>query len=394
MSRRPIRRILLLTHEFSPFRGGIARVAEGLAQGAVECGLNPLVFAPSYGGDTGEEDRVRPYRVRRFEGDFCSIVSQRRLTRYALQCDRVIRSEEADLVHAVCPASQMATTALSFLRRLHVPHVFTVHGTELLRYRGELIPRLWMRDAFRRASAVAHVSHAVRKRFHRDFTAPRSHTFVSYPGIDEVWFGPESEDGTALRTSWGAGPKDVVVLTVARRVYEKGHDRVIEALASEASDIRCSVTYVVVGTGPEDYARDLTNRARAGGVRLRLLGQIPDRALLGVYDASDLFVMPSRRTPTRLEGFGLSYLEAGARGLPSLACDTGGAGEAILDGETGILLPEAPEPARVAEALGRLIRDEALRIRLGEAARVRARRFTHRRHASEVYTRFADLVGS
>lgn len=389
-----MRRILLLTHEFAPFRGGIGRVAEGLAEGAARSGLAPTVYAPSYGEDTAAADRAKPYRVIRFDGDFCPIVSQRRLARFARLCDGVIRREEPDLVHAVDPAAQMATTALSYLGRLRRPWAFTVHGTELLRYRGEWIPRLWMARAFRRVGAVTLVSRAVRERLHRDFTAPRSRTFVSYPGIDGLWHGPDSGRRGLVRERWGADPADVVVLTVARRVREKGHDRVIEALATEPEELRRRVLYVVVGGGPDDYARDLESRARKGSVRLHLAGEIPDAALLEAYDAADVFVMLSRRTPTRLEGFGLTYVEAGARGLPSLACDTGGVREAVVDRETGILLPGNPTRDLVARELGRLIRDGSLRNRLGEAGRARAGSFTHERHASEVYGRFATLIGS
>ena len=106
---------------------------------------------------------------------------------------------------------------------------------------------------------------------------------------------------------------------------------------------------------------------------------------ISVYDAADLFVMLSRTTPTRLEGFGLTYLQAAARGLPSLACSVGGVPEAVRHGETGWVLPAEAGPRAVGAALARILEDEELRRRLGEAARRRSRHFTHARYASDVY---------
>lgn len=379
-----LQRIALLTHEFAPFRGGIGRVAEGLARGAVEGGRDPVVLAPDYGG-ASERDEDRPYRIVRFPGRHCSIVSQRKLMRYARQLHGLLGPLEPELIHAVCPASQMALTALSWFGALPAPHAFTVHGTELIRYRDELVPRLWMRRAFRRTVGIAVVSRAVESLLHDSFRVPDGRSFVSHPGIDPVWHTEAPTDREQMRRSVGAGPDDFVVLTVARRVPEKGHDRVIQGLAGLSADRRGRLLYVVAGTGPDDWAMEIETLARASGVRLHLTGKVPDIELVRLCDAADLFAMLSRRTATRLEGFGLTYLEAGRRGCPSLACDTGGVSEAVLDGETGILLPEDASAERVTRAIVRFLDDPAFRERAGGAARRWAADFTYRRHAREVF---------
>lgn len=73
-----------------------------------------------------------------------------------------------------------------------------------------------------------------------------------------------------------------------------------------------------------------------------------------------------------VEGFGLVYLEAGAHGLPVVAHAIGGVPEAVIDGETGLLVPPGDQPALTA-AFTRLLADPVLRRRLGEAGRARAR---------------------
>ena len=380
-------RILLLTHEFAPFRGGVASVAHGLAAGALALGLEPVVFAPDYHADCSTEDAARPYQVVRFPGDFCGVVSFRKLVRFTRACGRAVRALAPDRIHAVDPPAQMALTALSRFGLVR-DYLFTVHGTELLRYRAELVPRLWMAGGFRRAAAICAVSAAVRERLHKDFRVPRERTFVSHPGIGEDWFGTPPADRSALRTDWGAGPEDLVVITVGRRVFEKGQDRVVEGLARLPDAERRRTLYVVVGTGPEAYAGELRARAASAGIRLVARGSLPDAELIRACDAADLFAMLSRETPKRLEGLGLAYLEAGARGLASLACATGGVAEAVKHGETGLLLEAGAGPAAVSGAVASLMKDPALRRRLGDAAREHAGRFTHVRHAREVYGRY------
>jgi glycosyltransferase involved in cell wall biosynthesis len=103
---------------------------------------------------------------------------------------------------------------------------------------------------------------------------------------------------------------------------------------------------------------------------------VPDTADL--YAASDLFALPSY-----LEGFGLVYVEAAFHGVPSIGADMGGTREAILDGETGLLVPPG-DRAALAGAIQRLRDDAVLRRRFGAAARARARaRFAPARMADE-----------
>lgn len=351
-----------------------------------------MVVAPDYGTDTVALDRERPYPIERFPGRHCSMVSPRKLFRYARLLHELLPRLDPDLVHAVCPASQMAVTLLSRVHRLPAPFGFTVHGTELIRYRHELLPRLWMTGAFRRPAGIAVVSEAVRERLLDGFPVPEGRSFVSHPGIGDAWHALPPAPRSEVRAAWGAREDDFVILTVARRVPEKGHDRVVNGTAALPESSRNRIVYVVAGTGPEEYALELEDLAARRGVRITLLGEVPDAELVNACDGADLFAMLSRETPKRLEGFGLTYIEAGRRGVPSIACRTGGVAEAVRHEETGLLLPQDPTPDQTAGAIARFLDDEAFRRRTGDAARSWASRFTHRRHAQEVYSRFAELA--
>jgi glycosyltransferase involved in cell wall biosynthesis len=389
-------RILILTHEFLPYRGGIAMAAEGLATGATLLGHEAIVVAPDYGRRTSAggrahgEPSAERFTVIRFPGSTCSMLSLSKLARFTRICRREIQRTRPDWIHAADPPAQMAIAALSRFCRLP-PAFYTVHGSELLRYRNEPIPRLWMHGAFARVTGITAVSRAV---FDLVIAlgAPPARTFIAYPGITRPWFDTPPGDRAVERRRLGIGGDDLLLITLARRVADKGHLDVLAALAGLGGDLRQRIVYFVAGTGPEGYAAEIARAARGAQVRLAMPGEISVPAAIAACDAADLFVMPSRRTHKRLEGFGLAYLEAGARGLPALARDTGGVADAVHNGETGVVLPEDAGTDRMSAAIRELIENPGWRRRLGEQARTFAAPFTWERHAATVYGRFATLA--
>ena len=147
------------------------------------------------------------------------------------------------------------------------------------------------------------------------------------------------------------------LLTVARLIPRKGHDLVPAALDRLSADLR----WHVVGDGPQ---RETLPRDRADTV---VHGALSDDELEQLWADADLFVLPCRDQDGDVEGYGLVFLEAAARGLPSVAGRSGGAPEAVLDGVTGWVVE--PKPASLAEAL-RAAAPETLALR-GRAARQR-----------------------
>jgi phosphatidylinositol alpha-1,6-mannosyltransferase len=384
-------RLLLLTHEFAPFRGGIAAVADGLAAGAVAAGHSPIVVAPDYGARHDRADLDRPYLVRRFAGATCSILSMDKLVRFTAHCAAEIRHTRPDLVHAIDPPAQMALTMLARLRRLKT-YVFTVHGTELVRYRHESFPRLWMGGGMRRVTSVHAVSHAAHTLLDTGARSAPRNAFVEPPGIRRVWLDQPVADRDVQRAGWRAARDDFVLLTLARRVPEKGHEDVLTAVGLLPDRLQRRIVYVIAGSGPDDYAQRLEAAAARAGVRLVLAGSIPDEEAIAACDGADLFVMLSRETRTRLEGFGIAYIEAAARGLPSLARQTGGVAEAVRDGETGLILRSSAGPDTIAPVVESLVLDAELRARLGANARAMAPDFAWEIRASAVYARFLAQI--
>ena len=166
-----------------------------------------------------------------------------------------------------------------------------------------------------------------------------------------------------LRASLGTPAGRTVLLVLASLVHRKGLDVLLDALAGPEPSERDWELWLA-GDGPERAA--LAARAERLGLapRVRLLGQRAARADL--LHAADVFVLPSRR-----EGLGVAALEAMAVGRPVVASAVGGLGEAVVDGESGLLVPPEDVGA-LASALTRLFDDPALRARLaaGGPARV------------------------
>jgi phosphatidyl-myo-inositol dimannoside synthase len=166
---------------------------------------------------------------------------------------------------------------------------------------------------------------------------------VCPPGVEERFFQNDlatDRDGSVLN-----------LLTVCR--LNKGSRRknvagVLKALASLRAKL--NFTYSIVGDGDDlENLRSLSNRLGLSN-QVIFLGRVSDRDLLRLYKCASLFVLPAQSSCLDVEGFGIVYLEANAAGVPVLCSAAGGARDAVIDGQTGIVLPSS-EPDRIAEGI-------------------------------------------
>ena len=202
--------------------------------------------------------------------------------------------------------------------------------------------------------------------------APRAPISLVYPGTDTRWFRPDEplRERTRERLGLTGHP---VLLTVSRLAASKGHVRVIESLPALRARFP-GLVYLVVGEG--DRRGPLEARAAELGIAdaVRFTGRVDDTR--AYYAASDVFVMPSGRAAGGKagEGFGISYVEAGACGLPVIASRSGGGAEIVVDGETGRVI-DPNESHALEQAIAGLLADPAAAQRMGEAARRRCASF-------------------
>ena len=138
-----------------------------------------------------------------------------------------------------------------------------------------------------------------------------------------------------------------------------------------------NLQYWIAGDGPERGGLECLARSLDVAHAVRFLGDVShDESSSGIphlpelYRRASIFVMPAQVDieSGQGEGFPLVYLEASASGLPVVAARSGGAAEAVIEDETGLLVPPDDPPA-LAQALTRLLNDAALRQRLGRAGR-------------------------
>ena len=228
-------------------------------------------------------------------------------------------------------------------------------------------PKLWLeRRTWGRARAVVSNSEHYRNLYHKlGLDASKIRVIPSSAEIREA-------DGSAVRKELGVVPEEVLVTCVARLVERKGHEDLLAAKAP--------VRLLFVGDGPM--------RPRLEGRGAMLAGwrrDIPE-----ILAASDVVALPSRFG----EGCPNAILEAMAAGRPVVAARSGGTPEVVADGETGIL-HEPGDVEGLRSALVRLASDAALRRRMGEAGRARARE----RHSVEPMVNryealYIELTGS
>jgi phosphatidylinositol alpha-1,6-mannosyltransferase len=195
-------------------------------------------------------------------------------------------------------------------------------------------------------------------------------TLVVPPGVDADRFRPlGAEERSAARRRFGLASDRPLVLGLSRLVPRKGFDVLIDAVAGLQADV-----HLAIGGAGRD-ARRLERRAASQGItgRCTFLGRVPGADLPALYGCADVFAMLCRERWAGLEaeGFGIVFVEAAACGLPSVAGRSGGSHEAVVDGETGFVV-DPHDVAAVRAALQRLLGDDALRTRLGRAARARA----------------------
>ncbi|HVM90984.1 MAG TPA: glycosyltransferase family 4 protein [Verrucomicrobiae bacterium] len=239
-----------------------------------------------------------------------------------------------------------------------LPYGVLMHGLDLRLARRNAWKRFLLRRILRNAKLVIANSQVVATEI-RDFD-PRITPLLLTPGVEERSF-PARE---IARRAFDIPADTFQLLAVTRLVPRKGIDRLIQSMALLPPDVRLTV----IGDGT-DRERLLT-LAQSLGERVRFLHEVDDTERDAWYAASDVFALPVRDEGDDVEGFGIVFLEAAQAGLPCIAGKSGGAVEAVIDEQTGLLVPPN-DPQAIAGAIARLRGDLLFRQRLGMAGKAR-----------------------
>ncbi|MEV4555893.1 glycosyltransferase family 4 protein [Kitasatospora sp. NPDC049285] len=353
---------LIVTNDFPPRPGGIQAFVHNMA--VRQPAGSVVVYASTWrdGREVAKFDAEQPFPVIRDRTRM--MVPTRRVTRRAAE---ILRAEGCTSVWfgAAAPLGLMAPA----LRKAGARRLLGMtHGHEAawaqLPGSAQLLRRIGAGT-----DVLTYLGEYTRSRIARAVGPEAAARMVQLPpGVDESTFRPDS-GGDAVRARLGLTDRPVVVC-VSRLVPRKGQDTLITAMPRVLAAVPDAVL-LVVGGGP--YRAELEKLVDSVGVRSSVVftGAVPWEELPAHYGAGDVFAMPcrTRRGGLDVEGLGIVYLEASATGLPVVAGDSGGAPDAVREGETGYVVPGKGGVEVLAERLVRLLGDEGLRRELGEAGR-------------------------
>lgn len=343
-------RLLIVTPDFPPAPGGIQVVAHRLAAGIR--GMEVEVIAPDSPG-AAQFDAASGVRVRRVRGGA------------ALRGGRNALLNLVALAHALrfrpdvtLSAHIVASPAAAAIRRLVGARTVQYFHAEEIGAK----PRLAAFAARHADESIAVSAYTASLIADVAPQAQRVHVIAN---------GADIPDGPSPR------PADRPTIVTIARVEEryKGHDVMVRALALVLAKVP-DARWVVIGDG--SLRPGLEQLARSYGVAgsVRFLGAVPDDQRDAWLARANVLAMPSRLPAGQFagEGFGIAYLEAAAYGKPVVAGNVGGAVDAVVDGETGLLV-DPSDPLAVAEAITKLLCDSDLARRLGAAGQARAQRY-------------------
>jgi phosphatidylinositol alpha-1,6-mannosyltransferase len=344
-------RTLLITHDFPPRVGGIQSFVHNLA--VRQPAGSVVVYTAAAPGATAF-DTQQPFEVVRENTRLLLPVPA--VLRRAVE---IARANDCDRVWfgTAAPLGMMAS---ELRRKAGIGRILgQTHGHDIA---WAALPgaRSVLRRIGRNVDVVTYLGEYTRVRLARalgnlEQLAPGVDTDVYHPGID----------GSAVRQRYGLTGRPVVVC-VSRLIPRKGQDVLLRALPLVRRAVP-DVSLLIVGDGPDRHRLEKLVGPRETVV---FTGAVDAAELPTHYAAGDVFAMPcrTRRAGQDIEGLGIVYLEAAATGLPVVAGNSGGAPDAVREGETGYVV-DGRDPVAVAERLVTLLLDDACAKRLGDAGR-------------------------
>jgi glycosyltransferase involved in cell wall biosynthesis len=295
---------------------------------------------------------------------------------------RLVRHGKFDLVHAHWVLPQGLIGA-ALRRRLGVPLLTTAHGADVYALKTAVTTRA-KRWAVQSSDHVTAVSRSLARQVVALGADPDRLSILSM-GVDTRRFRPERASDALRRQLNPTGP---VLLFVGRLVEKKGAAYAIDAMPAILDEV-AHTRLIIVGDGPERPT--LEARVRKLGLEddVHFAGAISHDELPAYVASADLFVGPSVVEQNGdTDSFGLVFAEALASGCPVIATDVGGIEDVVIDGETGVVVPQRDAPA-IADAAVRLLRNAAEREQLRATGLAYTREYLDQRLMAK---RYGDLI--
>ena len=263
-----------------------------------------------------------------------------------------------DIVHSLFDFPYCLHACIS-ATRWRKPFMMGVQGTYGVRPLMFLPERWLLKWCYRSAQRVTVPSHFTKDKI-QEYAKEQYPIEIIHNGVNVARF-QKKLDLTVLQKKY-AGRK--ILITIGALIGRKGHDLVLRALARIVPE-EPRLLYLIVGDGNTRKALEtLVDELNLQG-NVEFCGQKGGDDLVALLQLADIYVHTPKYSHGKFEGFGIVYLEAGTCGKPVIATDAGGVRDAILDGQTGIIVPDNDIPG-IARAIQELLRDPEEARRLGE----------------------------
>jgi phosphatidylinositol alpha-1,6-mannosyltransferase len=360
-----MKKILIITLEYPPQVGGIATYIHDLA-GAFDASKT-VVLAPRMAG-AKEWDGNQAYTVIRKTLLFPKVLWPRWI-RLLWHTWRIVKKEKIEilLVHHVLPVGYAGLFAKKFLK---VPFLLFSHGTDLVAG----TQSKWKTTMVDRISAgseqIVFNSESLKQRFLRVLPQYEGTSLVMYPCPDASFLTkPDEESLELLRNTYALHGKHVM-LTISRFVDGKGFPHLLRMMPEILKKVP-HLVWILIGDGEKkNYILGEIQKKNLQNI-VRYLGELPHDELKQFYYVSDTFVLLTHPDEGREEGLGLVFLEAAATGLPVVAGKSGGVEEAVIHGQTGVMVDIYKGDPSVVESIVSVLNDHELAHSLGQQARER-----------------------
>ena len=351
--------ILLVTNDFGPRAGGIETFVIGLLE-RIPPGEVVVYTSSQDGSATFDQRWLTDYGVEVIRDRSSILLPTPRVIR---NLRRLIKARGMETIWFGA-AAPLAFSA-RWLRKAGARHIVALtHGHEVW------WSRVWpfsvaMNEIARSIDIATHLGEFTRKALEPRFKDSRKLIKVA-PGIDTEHFKPM--DATDLRKLYEIYDRPTII-SVGRLVHRKGQDRLVEAMKLIVSEVP-EALLVFVGEGPHRKKLDSLVKEHKLHNHVKFIGRIQYSELPRHIALGDIFAMPSRSRLLGLEveGLGIVYLEASACGLAVIGGASGGAPDAVRDGETGFVV-DGNDVNQIAARAITLLKDKSLRTEMGAKGR-------------------------
>jgi phosphatidylinositol alpha-1,6-mannosyltransferase len=360
MSGKFLEKVIILTQDYYPAIGGITTWCYEVARSLGAMGLDVLIITKSYDGynytnEIAKDDKG--LKVLRLNHQKWKNYRNKRIYQTIKQ---FIKPDTAFL----CANWKMGVPCMLASIRKNIKYMVAVHGLDAMESRR--VNKYLQKRTLKRSKGIITVSSFTKDLLCSQIPGKLPEIAVVNNGVDLKRFnltGRQKE----IEKKYGIH-EGIRIICLGRLIPRKGFDTTIMAMASFRD---LNVHLYIAGTGPyEERLREIVLESKLED-SVHFLGFIPDEDIAGLCNSCDIYSMPTRQLTGDVEGFGITYIEAAACGLPSIGSVNSGAMDAIVHEVTGLLV-ENGTVIEVTAALKRLIDNEDERKNFGINAYNRA----------------------